>query len=83
MWTAPNTSDPYFGLILQWVNIQKGKWVFCDEVGVLHKILGRHSGDNLGKYFMLILDHVGVTSETHSKVSPLYLFSSCANPLHT
>ncbi len=42
--------------------------MFRDEVGVMHKILGHHSGDNLGKYFMLFLDHVGVTSQTHSNL---------------
>ncbi|KAI0760024.1 hypothetical protein C8Q74DRAFT_1220800 [Fomes fomentarius] len=53
----------------KWVDIQKGKWVFCDKVGVMHKILGRHSGDKLGKYLMLFLDCVGLGHVTNNNAS--------------
>lgn len=73
MWTAPHTSDPFFGMILQWIAIDEetGKWTFRDEVGACHKVLGDHSGANLGRYFLMFLDRAGVTSKTHSKVSCL------------
>ena len=73
LWTAPHTSDPYFGLILQWIDVdaKTGVWTFRDEVAACHKILGNHSGVNLGLYCLLLLDRAGVTSKKHSKVCSL------------
>ena len=72
LWTAPHTSDPYFGLILQWIEVEpdSGEWTFRNEVAACHKILGTHSGANLGRYYLLFLDRAGVTSKEHNKVRP-------------
>ncbi len=78
MWTAPHTSDSYFGMFLQWIDIdfEAGTWKFRDEVAACHKVLGNHGGENLGRYFILFLDRAGVTSKTHNKVSPQCLAHS-------
>nr|VWP01648.1 Uncharacterized protein [Ganoderma boninense] len=68
-WTAPHTSDPMFGLLVVWIDIQPdGTWVYRDEVAAFHKILGDHGGANLGRYLLLFLDRCGVTSRAHSKL---------------
>ena len=73
LWTAPKTSHPFFGLILQWIDVdgETGAWTFRTEVGAMHKILGRHISANLGKYFLRFLDRVHVTGKDFSKVSVL------------
>ncbi|KAM5530832.1 hypothetical protein V8D89_015500 [Ganoderma adspersum] len=71
-WTAPHTLDPMFGLLVIWIDIQlDGMWVYRDEVTAFHKILGDHSGANLGRYLILFLDRCGVTSRKHSKLGHL------------
>ena len=71
MWSAPHTSEPYLGLLLQWIQVdsETGKWTFRSEVGAFFNVYGSHSGINLGRYLILLLDRVGVTSKTRSKVS--------------
>lgn len=73
LWTAKHTSTPYLGLLLQWIQVDGDKWVFRNEVGAFREIFGKHSGINLGRYLILLLDRVGVTSKTHSKVRHLSL----------
>ncbi|RPD68499.1 hypothetical protein L226DRAFT_576381 [Lentinus tigrinus ALCF2SS1-7] len=34
----------------------------------MHRILGKHSGVNLGRYFILFTDRAGITSKTYSKL---------------
>ena len=78
LWTAPKTSHPFFGMILQWIDVDghTGAWTFRTEVGAMHKILGRHTGANLGKYFLRFLDRVRVTGPDFSKVRiPLVVIS--------
>ena len=71
LWSAPHSSSPFFGLIVQWIEVggKNGEvWRFRDEVAAFHKILGKHSGINLGRYFVVFLDRCGVTSKEESKV---------------
>lgn len=81
MWTAPHTSEPYFGLILQWVGVDEptGTWTFRNEVGACHKVLGDHSGADLGRYFTLFLERAGVISKTHAKVSVISQHVFCCS----
>ena len=79
-WTAPHTSDPMFGLLVQWIEILKeGTWVFRNEVAMFHKILGNHGGANLSCYLILFLDRCGVTSREHSKVSSAMVMNTSRN----
>lgn len=71
MWSAPHTSDPYLGLLLQWIQVDGDTWTFRNEVGGFFNVFGAHSGINLGRYLMLLLDRAAVTSKSHSKVRHL------------
>ena len=79
MWTVPHTSDPIMGMLIQWIEVQEdGTWRFRDEVGAFRKIFGKHNGANLGRYFVGLLDRVGVTSRKHNKVRPFsFSLHSC------
>ncbi len=74
LWTAPHTSDSYFGLLVQWIEIVDSgddalpAWRFRVEVAACRKVLGDHGGVNLGRNFIKFLDRCGITSKTHTKV---------------
>ena len=69
-WTAPHTSDPFLGMLVLWIQIgEDGTLSMRDEVGAFHKIFGSHTGVNLGRYLLLFLDRICVTSKSHNKVS--------------
>ncbi|KAI0746444.1 hypothetical protein C8Q80DRAFT_1121282 [Daedaleopsis nitida] len=69
-WTAPHTSDAYLGLLVHCIKIdpRTGVWSFRDEVAACHKVVGKHTGANLGKYLLLFLDRCGVPSKTETKL---------------
>lgn len=71
LWTAPHTSIPFLGMIITWMEVDSDTrdWRIRCEVAALHEILGKHSGVNLGRYFLLFLDRVGITSKEHHKAS--------------
>ncbi len=58
-------------MIITWIEVDPvtKTWKLRSEVAAMHEILGKHSGVNLGCYFILFLDRVGVTSKERSKVS--------------
>ncbi len=76
LWSAPHTSDHYFGMLIMWVDVdwRSGTWTLRDEVAACRKMLGKHDGENLGKYLLLCYDRVGVTSKEGHKVSMLRSF---------
>ena len=60
LWTAPHTSDPYFGLLVHWIDadLKVQVWTICSEVAACHKVIGKHNSNNLGLHLLLFLDHV-------------------------
>ena len=67
-WTDQHMSTVFLGLCAQWIDVMADGWVFRSEVLAMHKISGPHDGDNLGRYVIKLLDHVGITSKTSNKV---------------
>ncbi|KAL1947386.1 hypothetical protein VTO73DRAFT_14347 [Trametes versicolor] len=75
LWTAPHTSDGYFGLLIQWIEVLEPEdddappiWRFRVEVPAFRKVYGDHGGLNLGRNFIRCLDRCGVTSRDHWKL---------------
>ncbi|RPD67770.1 hypothetical protein L226DRAFT_474435, partial [Lentinus tigrinus ALCF2SS1-7] len=68
--TAPHTSTPYLRMIETWINVNSTMqtWTMRSKVTTLHEILRKHSGVNLGHYFILFLDCAGIMFKKHSKV---------------
>lgn len=62
-------------MMAQWIDVQPHAWTFRAEVIAAHKILGDHSGVNLGRQFVKLTDRVGITSKdpAKNKVSAIWL----------
>jgi hypothetical protein len=56
-----------------WIDVDTaGKWTLQAEVAGFRLIHGTHTGSNLGRYFLGLCDRFGITSRSHSKVSPCF-----------
>ena len=80
-WTADTTSHGFLGMTAHWIDVEleeiregevksRQKWSLQSAVVGFRGLSGGHDGENLGRYFMGLTDHVGITSKTESKVSP-------------
>lgn len=68
-WTADTTKTGFLGMTAHWIEVKEdGKWVLREAVIGFKPTVGTHDGDNLGRYMMGLLDRVGITSKTTSKV---------------
>jgi hypothetical protein len=67
-WSADNMKVLFLGMTAHWIDVKEGMWKMCAEVVGFQGILGGHNGDNLGRYFMGLCDHVGICNEMGSKV---------------
>ena len=70
-----------------WIEVKDGKWKMRAAVIGFKGLSGAHDGDNLGRYSVGLLDHVGITSKTGSKVVLFFLlfsyYSYCLEQLYT
>jgi hypothetical protein len=70
-WTADNTKGSFLGVTAHWIEVKGGKWRLRSEVIGFQAISGDHGGLNIGRYFVGLLDRVGITSHDKSKVIQL------------
>jgi len=50
-----------------WIEVKDKKWKMRAEVVGFKALSGTHSGENLGRYAMGLLDHVGIMDKKRSK----------------
>ena len=62
------------GMTAHWMEVKEGKWKMQAAVIGFKALSGDHSGANLGRYAVGLLDRVGIMSKTGSKAR-CYLFS--------
>src|ERR1700678_4438447 len=55
-----------------WIEVKDQKWKMRSEVIGFKGLSGAHSGENLGRYAVGLLDRVGIMSNKTSKVCHLY-----------
>jgi hypothetical protein len=67
-WTADTTKMGFLGMTAHWIEVKEGKWKLRAEVIGFKGISGAHSGENLGRYAVGLLDRVGIMEKKHSKV---------------
>jgi hypothetical protein len=48
------------GVTAHWIEVKDGKWKMRGTVIVFKAISGAHDGENLGRYTVGLLDHVGI-----------------------
>ena len=73
-WSADTTKMGFLGMTAHWIEVKDGKWKMRSEVIGFKAISGAHSGENLGRYAVGLLDRVGIMSAKASKVAWCYTF---------
>ena len=66
-WTADNTKKGFMGMSGHWIEVKEGKWKMRGEVIGFKALSGMHSGDNLGRYAVGLLERVGIMDKKSSK----------------
>jgi hypothetical protein len=62
----------FLGVTAHWIEVKDGKWKMKAAVIGFKAISGNHSGENLGKYSVGLLDRVGIMEKNSSKACALY-----------
>ena len=58
----------FMGMTAHWIEVKEKKWKLQAEVIGFKGISGTHSGENLGRYTVGLLDRVGIMNKSQSKV---------------
>jgi hypothetical protein len=59
----------FLGMTAHWIQVVEGKWKMKAAVIGFKALSGTHSGENLGRYAVGLLDRVGIMDKTGSKAS--------------
>ena len=70
-WSADTTKAGFQGMTAHWIEVKEGKWKMKAAVIGFKALSGGHSGENLGRYFMDLLDRIGIMSKTGTKTCQL------------
>jgi hypothetical protein len=65
----------FLGMTAHWIKVKDGKWKMRSEVIGFKGLSGAHSGENLGRYAVGLLDRVGIMSAKTSKACGFVLYS--------
>jgi hypothetical protein len=68
-WSADTTKMGFLRMTAYWIEVKEKKWKMRAEVIGFKAISGTHSGENLRRYAVGLLDHVGIMSKKESKAS--------------
>ena len=69
-WSADTTKMGFLGMTAHWIQVKEGKWKIRAAVIGFKALSGAHSGDNLSRYTVGLLEHVGIMDKNKSKASP-------------
>jgi len=75
LWSVDQTKASFLGITVHWIHIDSmsSKWTLRAEVIAFWGILGLHTGDNVGRYFVGLCEQAGLISVGASKVRPRFL----------
>jgi len=62
------TKMGFLGMTAHWIEVKDVKWKLKAEVIGFKALSGAHSGENLGRYTVGLLDCVGIMDKKQSKV---------------
>jgi hypothetical protein len=68
-WSADTTKMAFQGMSAHWIEVKDGRWKMRASVIGFKGLSGAHSGENLGRYAVGLLDRVGIMNNTESKVN--------------
>jgi hypothetical protein len=60
----------FLGMTAHWIEVKEGKWKMRAGVIGFKALSGAHSGENIGRYTVGLLDRVGIMDKKKSKVCP-------------
>ena len=66
-WSADTTKMGFQGMTVHWIEVKEGKWTMRAEVIGFRVLSGAHSGENLGRYSVGLLNSVGIMDKNGSK----------------
>jgi hypothetical protein len=58
----------FLGVTAHWIEVTDGKWKMRSAVIGFKALSGAHTGENLGRYTVGLLDRVGIMDKEMSKV---------------
>lgn len=58
----------FLGVTAHWIKVKEGKWTMRLAVIGFKALSGVHTGENLGRYMVGLLDRVGIMDKKGSKV---------------
>lgn len=67
-WSVDMKKMGFLGMTGHWINVKDGKWKLRVEVIRFRGLSGAHSGANLGRYVVGLLDCMGIMDKNQSKV---------------
>jgi hypothetical protein len=75
------------GMMAHWIEVKEGKWKMRAEVIGFKAVSGNHSGENLGRHAVDLLNRVGIMDKHGTKVlsqssGSCYGTLSCITALH-
>jgi len=66
------TKIGFLGMTMHWIEVKEKKWKLWVEVIGFKALSGAHSGEDLGRYAVGLLDCIGIMDKHQSKVCHLY-----------
>ena len=64
----------FLGMTAHWIEVKEKKWKLRAEVIGFKALSGAHSGENLGRYAVGLLDRVGIMGKNQSKACHLITY---------
>src|SRR5271155_3529317 len=71
-WSAYTTKQGFQGMTAHCIDVTEGKWKMKAAVIGFKAVSGAHTGENLGRYSVGLLDRVGIMDEKSSKACRFY-----------
>ena len=78
-WSADTMKAGFLSMTAHWIEVKEQKWKMRAEVIVFKALSGAHSGENLGRYIVGLLDRVGIMDKKSSKAWLFTLYHSILN----
>jgi hypothetical protein len=63
----------FMGMTAHWIEVKEAKWKMRGSIVGFKGLSGAHSGDNLGRYTMGLLNRVGIMDKKNSKACPTHV----------
>ncbi|KIK91933.1 hypothetical protein PAXRUDRAFT_38561, partial [Paxillus rubicundulus Ve08.2h10] len=62
LWSVDQTKAAFMSITAHWIekDAKSGAWSLCNQVIAFKGIAGAHTGQNLGRYFVGLCEHVGI-----------------------